>query len=310
MAERRTNRSGGISLLLGAACLFLAAPVMAQGVVVIKSHDLEPFNQALAGFVAACNEQITEYNLRGNDKTGASILTRLSAAKPKLILALGALAAQVVKDRIQDVPVVFSMVSSPQQYGLSGDNIAGISLDIPVETQLARFKALVPTIRTIGALYDPEKTGAMVEAAQVVADTFGLQLLAAPVASPKEVPTALRSLLGKIDALWMLPDNTVVTPKSFDFLLMTAFEQHLPFLAVSDIFVEVGALAALSPDYVDVGRQACQLARDLARDRRSLSAGQVLPPAKVNLAVNLKTASRLGLTLPADILQTASKVYR
>jgi hypothetical protein len=36
----------------------------------------------------------------------------------------------------------------------------------------------------------------------------------------------------------------------------------------------------------------------------------VIPPAKVNLAINLKTASKIGLTLSSEIVQSASKVYR
>jgi putative ABC transport system substrate-binding protein len=108
----------------------------------------------------------------------------------------------------------------------------------------------------------------------------------------------------------MVPDDTVVTPESFKFLLITAFENNLPFVTVSDIFVEAGALASLSPDYTDVGRQGCQLATDLESGRLRPAEVMVVPPAKVNLAINLKTASKIGLTLPPEIIQSANKVYR
>jgi putative ABC transport system substrate-binding protein len=206
--------------------------------------------------------------------------------------------------------MIFVMVSNPPKHGLQGANLAGVSLDIPVQMQLARYKALVPTLKTLGVIYDPTKTGAMVTEARSTVATLGLQLLATPVSTPKEVPAAVRSLLGKIDALWMVPDDTVVTPESFKFLLLTAFENNLPFVTVSDIFVEAGALASLSPDYTDVGRQGCQLATDLESGRLRPAEVMVVPPAKVNLAINLKTASKIGLTLPPDIVQSANKVYR
>jgi putative ABC transport system substrate-binding protein len=139
---------------------------------------------------------------------------------------------------------------------------------------------------------------------------LGLKLLASPVDSQKGVPAALRSMLGTIDALWMVPDETVVTPEAFEFLLLAAFENNLPFLAASDIFVEVGAFASLSPDYADVGRQACQLVREIESGRLKLTKVDIVPPAKVNLAINLKTASKIGLTLPLEVIQSASKVYR
>jgi putative ABC transport system substrate-binding protein len=253
---------------------------------------------------------ITEYDLRGTKKEESSIIQRLTAAKPHLIVAIGPLAAQVAREHLRDVPMIFVMVSNPPKHGLQGANLAGVSLDIPVQTQLARYKALVPTLQTLGVIYDPTKTGAMVTEARSTVATLGLQLLAAPVSTPKEVPAALRSLLGKIDALWMLPDDTVVTPESFKFLLLTALENNLPFVTVSDIFVEAGALASLSPDYTDVGRQGCQLATDIENGRLRLREVMVVPPAKVNLAINLKTASKIGLTLPPEIIQSANKVYR
>lgn len=306
----RTTVRIGLSLVLGVCYLLSAVPVVAQAIAVIKSHDIEPFNQALAGFTAACNNRITEHDLRGNSKLAKRIIRGIKQAKPKLVLAIGSLAAQAVQEDVQDIPVIFVMVPNPHKYGLTGDNIAGISLDIPAATQFTAYKSLVPTIRTFGVIYDPDKTGTMITQAHTAAGQLGLRLLAVPVTSSKEVPAALRTMLGKIDALWMVPDETVVTPESFKFLLVEAFENNLPFLVVSDIFVEVGALAALSPDYTDLGRQGCQLARAIESGQLHTAAVNVFPPAKVNLAINLKTASKIGLTLPSEIVQSASKVYR
>jgi putative ABC transport system substrate-binding protein len=202
------------------------------------------------------------------------------------------------------------MVSHPHKYSLKGDNIVGISLDIPIETQFTTYKSLIPSLKTIGVIYDPEKTGDLITESKGVAERLGLKLLASAVNSQKGVPAALRSMLGRIDALWMVPDETVVTPEAFEFLLLAAFENNLPFLAASDIFVEVGAFASLSPDYVDVGRQACQLVRDIESGRLTLTKVKVVPPAKVNLAINLKTASKIGVTLSSEVVQSASKVYR
>jgi putative tryptophan/tyrosine transport system substrate-binding protein len=299
-----------LGVLLGWLALLSNTQAAVAEVPVLKSHDIEPFKQAIAGFVAACNLQITEYDVRGSASKQQSIIKRVVATKPKLILAIGAVAAQVAKEMVEDIPVVFFMVPNPQQYGLEGRNIAGVSLDIPAEVQFARYKMLVPTLHTLGVIYNPDKTGPLVNAAQAIAQQLDLQLLPTAVGSPKEVPAALRSMLGKIDALWMVPDETVVTPMSFEFLLLTAFEHHLPFLAASEIFVEVGAMAALSPDYAEVGRQVCQLTKEIESGHRSPMQVNIIPPAKVNLAINLKTASKLGLSLPSEVVQSASKVYR
>ena len=285
-------------------------PPRAQGIVVLKSHDIAPINQALAGFVATCTEQITTYDLGGRTSDTRGIIDRIMEAPPKLILAIGPQAAQVAKAEVQDIPVVFLLVRNPRKYGLEGDNITGISLDVPIEAQLAMYKSLLPTLQTLGVIYDPEKTGALVKEADEVAGKFGLRFRAAPVAAQTEVPAALRSLLGKVDALWLLPDDTVVTPESLTFFLLTAFKQNLPVLTISDAFVEAGALASLSADYTDVGRQACQLSREIESGRLRPTQASIVPPTKVNITINLQTASQLGLVLPPGVVQSASKVYR
>lgn len=287
------------------------APGMtAQGIAVLKSHDIAPINQALAGFVATCPEHITTYDLGGSTSNTKGIVDRIMASPPRLILAIGPQAAQVAKAEVRGVPVVFAMVRNPRKSGLEGDNIAGISLDVPIEAQLAMYKSLLPTLRVIGVIYDPEKTGVLVKEASEVAEKFGLRFLATPVASQTEVPAALRSLLGKVDALWMLPDDTVITPESLTFFLLTAFKHNLPVLTISDAFVEAGALAALSADYTDMGRQACQLSREIESGQRRPAQAGIVPPAKVNVAINLQTASQLGLILPPEVVQSASKVYQ
>src|SRR5215475_11925510 len=167
-----------VQMLLSLLWLLPLAQARAQDIVILKSHDIEPFNQALAGFVAACPMRITEYDLRGTKKEESSILQRLTAAKPRLIVAIGPLAAQVAREHLRDVPMIFVMVSNPPKHGLQGANLAGVSLDIPVQMQLARYKALVPTLKTLGVIYDPAKTGAMVTEAHGIANTLGFQLRA------------------------------------------------------------------------------------------------------------------------------------
>jgi putative ABC transport system substrate-binding protein len=299
-----------LGLSLGLLAVYPATQAKEGGIAVLKSHDIDPFNEALEGFTATCDYRVTEYDLRGSASRTEDVLKRLMATKPRLVLAVGTLAAQAAKEAVHSIPVVFCMVPNPRKYSLKGKNIAGISLDIPVETQFATYKSLVPTLQSIGTIYDPEKTGTLVEEARDTAKALGIRFFAVSVSSEKQVPAALRSLLGKIDALWMLPDDTVITPESFKFLLLAAFENNLPFLAISDIFVKVGALAALSPDYTDVGRQACQLARQIESGQISLTQVNIVPPAKVNLAINLKAANKIGLTLSPKIIQSASKVYR
>src|SRR5690606_6773349 len=252
------------------------------------SYDFEPYDAALSGFVSACDSRISEYNLRGQAGGSRDLVREIRQGNPDLIVAIGVLAAEFAKQQFDDVTVLYVMVPNPAAYGLTGENIAGISLDIPIERQLSVYRDLVSDMKALGAIYDPQKSADFVEEATAVAERNGLVLHTRQVASRKEVPAALRALLREedIDALWMIPDETVVTPESFKFLLLTSFEHDLPFLAASDIFVKVGALASLMPDYQDVGRQGCELATALESGRTSAARLNVVMPAKVRLSIN------------------------
>lgn len=308
-APIRTLVAGGVLLLLLAA----AAPrANADSIALIKSYDFAPYDAAMSGFVSACDNRITEYNLRGETGGHSDLVRDIRLGEPNLIVAIGVLAAEFAAQQFDDVTVLYVMVPNPTAYGLTGENIAGISLDIPVERQLAVYRAMVSDMRAIGAIYDPRKSADFVEEATAVAARNGLVLHTRQVTSRKDVPAALRALLREedIDALWMIPDDTVVTPESFKFLLLTSFENDLPFLAASDIFVKVGALASLMPDYTDVGRQGCELATALTSGRTSPARINVVVPAKVRLSINLKTARKIGLAIPEEVIATADVVYR
>jgi putative ABC transport system substrate-binding protein len=118
----------------------------------------------------------------------------------------------------------------------------------------------------------------------------------------KEVPSAIKSMKGRIDAFWILPDTTVVTPQSMELLLLFSFENNLPTLAFSDKYVELGFLMALNIDASDIGRQAAEMAGKILKGT-GMSAVPKAPPEKAVLFLNMNTARKLGLRMPEDLVR-------
>lgn len=284
----------------------------AASIALIKSYDYAPYDAAMSGFMDACSNDIAEYNLDGEARGNTRLVQEIKSDNPDLIVAIGVLAAEFAQRELSDFAVLYVMVPKPQTRGLTGENIGGISLDIPIAQQLAVYRSMVKGLNALGVIFDPQRSGDIVEEARKVTEQQGLVLLTREVSSRKQVPAALRDLIREeqIDALWMIPDETVVTPESFKFLLITSIEHDLPFLAASDIFVKVGALASVTPDYTDLGRQSCELANALTSGEMSLAAMDTVLPAKVNLAINLKTAKQIGLSIPEEVIESADVIYR
>ena len=268
--------------------------------IVIKSQNLSAYNEVVKGFQDEClKNNITIksiYDLNGKMKVGQKIVRKARKQKPDIVLAIGVLAATVVKEAIEDIPIVFCMVINHARFQLTKPNITGISTEIAIENQLKGFQSILEPLKNLGVIYDSSKTGNIIENAEEKIEAAGLNLVKYEIDSTREVSEAIENLIGKIDALWLLPDSTVVTKKSFAFIKSATLENKIPLLCTSDVFVKAGALAAVSSDHKDVGRQAAELARKILESQPSGSPGIVYPD-HFKLTVNTDTAKKLGLKL-------------
>ncbi len=301
------------AVLLLAAVASFPLPGEAAKIVALKSADVDVYNEVLEGFKSISRRPIiSEYDMEGDFQKGQKFLARLkSGPKPDLILAIGIWALQVVVEEIRDIPVVFAMVLNPTTViGQEAHNITGASMNVPIEQQIALLKGVSPQVKRIGVIYDPSKTGFLVRQAERIARDQGVRLVTKAIASSKDSFAALDAMQGEIDALWILPDLTVLAPESVQYMLLFSFRNKIPVLGLSENQARMGALLGLSFESGrDIGSQAGELANEILAGR---SAEEIpfTTARKVRLTVNLKTASKLGLQIPKEIIDQADVVIR
>ena len=285
-------------------------PASAAEVAILKSADLAAYNQAVAGFKAAMLSSTTfiEYDMQGDAARGQKLARKIRDSDATLLLAVGVKAALVAKLEIVDIPVIFCMVLDPAKHDLKAPNMTGISLEVPIDRQFRTMRLVLPSMKRIGVLYDPEKTGHLVEEARLLSKSMGLELVVKQVNTEKEVPPALRALLSQVEALWLVPDSTVLTEDSLKFVLGTALDFNVPVIGFSSELVRSGALLGLSVSYEDVGRQACLLAKKILSDQTQPFT-TTFPPERLRLALNLKTARFLGIVIPPEVVDNADELY-
>jgi putative ABC transport system substrate-binding protein len=165
-----------------------------------------------------------------------------------------------------------------------------------VEDQFTILKELLGARKNVGVIYDPAKTGNIVSEADRVTKKLEFNFIKKEVASESEVAPALKNMIDKIDALWMIPDSTVITKTSLNAISKTLLEHHLPIFCTSDAIVKAGALVSVSPDYVHTGRQAARMAQTLLSNPTTTSLG-IKQPDKLKLTVNTQTAEIIGINL-------------
>ena len=290
--------------------LFGTSFASATEIIILKSSDIAAYNQAINGFKAALPSGtiLSEFDLQGDLEKGRKLARKIRASDPALVFAVGLKAAKAAQLEIVDIPVVYSMVLDPAKYGLTTPNMTGILLEVPVERQLAMIRTLLPNLKHIGTLYDPTKTTSLIDEARRLLKPNGMELIPLQINNERDVPGGLRALLPSVDALWLVPDSTVLNDESLRFILNTALEERVPVIGFSREFARSGALLCLSVNYGDIGRQAGQLSRKLLDGQLSLPM-KPWHPERIETSLNLKTAKFLGIEISRELEQKADELY-
>lgn len=288
----------------------LANTVYAAEVAILKSSDLPYYEQAVMGFKAAIptTTKVREYNLSGQLTRGREIGKSLRASPPDLIFAVGLKAAMATKLEIFDTPVVFCMVLNPEAHGLPAHNMTGIAVRPSADTQLAALRSSIPNRTRVGVLYHEEHSGDFIRQAQRAAKQQGLELVAVAIHHQDEIPNALRALLLKIEALWLIQDQTVVSESAIPFFLASTLDANVPVFTFSSTLVQQGALGALVLNPWTVGQQAARIAQDRLNDHQT-SAGLLQNPDNPQLVLNLNAAEHLGVALSPEVIRLAGHLF-
>jgi len=268
----------------------------APQVLALLSAEFPPYQEAAEGFEASCGCEVRRVSLAAAGPR-YPLEAEVEATRPALVLAVGPRALEAAS-QLTDVPVVYVMVVSPDPAALSLRNVTGVRMAISPEEQLGRFLRAVPGLRRIGLIYDPARSAEFVRRAREAAGKAGVSLVTAETGSAREVPARLAALRGRIDAFWMIPDTTVVTPQTAEAILLLTAADRVPVLTFSERYVKLGALMSMSVGVSagDMGRQAGRIGMDILRRGRVVENGYAYAE-QGRLSVNYAVAGRMGLDL-------------
>jgi putative ABC transport system substrate-binding protein len=299
----------GLVLLLSLSPLFISESIAAD-IAILQSSDIAAYREAVTALKATgpIGAIYTEYDVQGDLELGKKLARKLRASNASLVVAVGLKAAVAAKLEIPDIPIVYMMILNPLAHQLTAANMTGTLLEIPADRQLKIMRAFLPTLRKLGTLYNPAKSSLQVKEAMRQATLLDFQLKGFPVESEKDVPQQLRTLLGDIDVLWLMPDSTVLTNESVRFILESSLANQTPVIGFSPEFTRLGALLSLSVNYGDVGRETGLLVKRILNGERLLPLHPV-PIERVKITVNLKTARFLGITFSKELTSLIDETY-
>ena len=283
-------------------------------------ENLATFRQGLAdtGYIEGKSVSIEYRWAQGRNDRLPTLVAELVRLQVSIIVVLestnGALAAKAATETI---PIVFMQGADPVQIGLvdslnrPGGNLTGIGL-LAAETAgkcLELLLELVPKAKSIGYLRNPTNPAfaeSETRELETAAQTHGVRLLIVNASRPSEIETAFAELVQRqADALQVSSDGFLLTHP--DQIVALAARHALPAIYAWPQFPAVGGLMSYGTNIRDAWRQAGIYTGRILKGERpaDLPVQQV---TKIDLVINLKTATALGLTFPITLLGRANEV--
>jgi len=300
----------GLLLLAWTVWMPTESAPAATEIAILKSSSIGAYEQAIEGFKAAgvSGAIYAEYDLQGDLDQGRKLAKKIRASDAALVVAVGLKAALAAKLEIVDVPIVYMMILDPSKHNLTAPNMTGTLLEIPAERQFKLIRSFLPNVSRLGTLSNPSNGSTKMKEAAAYASAYAFQLQDFPIDGDKDIPQQLRSLLASSDALWLIPDSTVLTNESIGFILETSLGRRVPVIGFSPEFTRLGALLSLSVSYREVGRETGLLAKRILEGDRKLPM-KAVPIERLKITVNLKTARFLGIEFPKDVNHLIDETY-
>ena len=263
------------------------------------------------------NLKIVTNNADADTGTAAQIADQFVADKVDMICAIATPSAQAAYNAAMetDIPVVYTAVTNPVAAELANDdkssvgNVTGTSDELPVEAQLKMIREILPDAKTIGILYTTSEANSVysIEQYEKLADKYGFKIEKTGITNTSEIQLAASDLLGKVDCLTNLTDNTVVA--SLPTILEMANEKGIPVFGSEIEQVKLGCLAAEGIEYTQLGKDTGKMAAKILKGEASASEMDYELITESSLYVNEKVAENLGITVPDTMKERAVESF-
>jgi putative ABC transport system substrate-binding protein len=240
--------------------------------------------------------------------------------KVDIIVAAGSASAAAAKNATATIPIVMFSVSDPVGRGLiaslahPGGNVTGLAFSVEgVSTsrkEIELLKETIPELRRVAILSNPGNPSHAVgiRNLEAAARPLAVQLQPLEARGPNEFDGAFAAMVKeRAEALIVLADPVFFLHGAR--LADLAARSRLPAAYGYRETVEAGGLMSYAPSYPELWRRAAGYVDKILKGANPADL-PVEQPTKFELAINLKTAKVLGLTIPQSVLLRADEVIR
>ncbi len=278
----------------GAGLLLAVDAAAAATVAVIYPEVAAPYQRVFDSIIDGAREvpgsKVVSRAL-GDDESADAVEQWLREQQVDAVVALGQRGYKYAVALPPSFPVVVGAAL------VTPDGVSGISLAADPEQFFRRLGELTPPVKRVFVVYSEKNSGWLVRRAERLASHYRIQLVTLEADDMRGAVKGYAEMLDRAqdaqDAIW-LPLDTIAPDKAvLPLVLEAAWKKHLVVFSNNPSHAEKGVLFSLFPDNEALGTRLAEMALDLMR--RTDRSPTVVPLNDIKIAVNLRTASHLGM---------------
>ena len=270
---------------------------------------------AEAGIVEGENLKIDLQNAQADMGIAQQIAAQFASEKVDMMVGIATPMAQACYNAANGtIPTIFTAVTDPvaagfvKADGMAAGEVTGTSDALPVEAQLKMIRGMMPDATKIGILYTTSEVNSIsaIEIYKSLAGDYGFEIVESGISTTADIPLALDALLGKVDCLTNLTDNTVVSALAL--VLDKANAAGKPVFGSEIEQVKLGCVAAEGLDYIALGRQTGLMAAKVLKGEAKASEIPYEIITEPGLYVNADALAKFGIVLSDELKARANEV--
>lgn len=272
---------------------------------------------AEAGYVEGENLDVLFENAQADTGIAGQIATNFVAKKVDLICGIATPMAMSAYAASKDagIPVIFTAVTDPilaemaNADGTPCGEVTGTSDRLAVKEQLEMIRAILPDAKTIGIMYTTSEVNSVsaIEEYKKLAPDYGFEIVESGIAATADIPLAADNLVGKVDCISNLTDNTVVS--SLPIILEKASAKNIPVFGSEVEQVKIGCLAAMGLDYYELGKQTGAMAAKVLSGEKKASEINFETISQYSFYGNTAVADNFKINLPDSYVSGAKEMF-
>lgn len=270
-----------------------------------------------AGIEEDKNLKVYYDNAQTDTGTAGTIADSYVSKKVDLVCAIATPSAMSAYNSCMkaDIPVVYTAVSDPVGAGLvkkdgaNAGNVTGSCDLLPVEEQLKMIRAMMPEAKKIGILYTTSEANSVstIKEYKEKAGEYGFEIVDTGINTIADVDLAASDLVGKVDCICNLTDNTVV--QALQTVIEKANAKNIPVFGSEIEQVKAGCVAAMGIDYFELGKKTGAMAAKILKGEATAEETEYIKNADSALYVNTAAADKIGMQLDADYISGAAETF-